>query len=387
MINLFYLSVGIIGYTYVGYPLIAMLMSKVKKMVNKEQLIHWVDSSVLPTVTIIIAAYNERESIGAKIQNTLSLDYPSQKRKIIVVTDGSTDGTEKIVAQFPEVQLLHQSERQGKAAAINRALPMVEQGIVVFTDANAMLNTASLQELVKNFQKTEMGAVAGEKKVTDSRNDGAVAVEGLYWKYESIVRQWDAQIHSVPGAAGELFAVRSNLLAPLPVGTICDDLYLSVQVIHKGYRVGYESNAYGSERYSYSIQKEWKRKLRIAAGSIQLLSSFGLIRFFFKRPLPAFQLISRKIIRWILVPYLMLLLIGLSAYLSFNTADDLIQVLISLQWVFYGMAFIGWMTSGFRFLPRLFFFPFYFVLANAAMIIGTIHYLSGKSYAVWEKVR
>lgn len=386
MISFFYLSIGIIGYTYIGYPFIVMLMSKVKNMGNQKKQPGTLTITHLPMVTVIIAAYNEAGCMEEKIRNTISLDYPSNKKKIIVVTDGSTDGTEKLVALFPEVVLMHQLPRQGKTAAINRALGIVEPGIVVFTDANAILNTASLKELMKHFEDRRTGAVAGEKKVVDRSGKGAVAVEGLYWKYESVIRQWDADLHSVPGAAGELFAVRSNLLQSLPQGIICDDLYLSLLIINKGYRIGYESNAYGMENYAYAISKEWKRKLRIAAGCIQILANMSFFNFLAKQPVPAFQFLSRKIIRWIIVPYLMLLLL-VYCILFNNQATEVMGVLISLHWLFYAFALVGWAASSLKSLPRLFFFPFYFVFANAAMIIGTIHYFSGKSYAVWEKIR
>ncbi len=268
---LFYISLFIIAHTYLGYPIMIIFIGQLVKLFRKRDQNKFLVSQDLPHITIVIAAYNELDYLEEKITNTLSLDYPKEKKSIFIVTDGSTDGSEKFVARYAEVQLFHQQERHGKAAAINRVLPLVKSDIVLFTDANILLNKTALTQIVHHFNDPMIGAVAGEKKVSDGKERGAVAVEGLYWKYESMIRKADASVHSVPGAAGELFALRTALLKPIPEGVICDDLYLSLQVIEQGYRIAYEAKAFGVEVYSFSIAKEWKRKIRIAAGSIQMV--------------------------------------------------------------------------------------------------------------------
>lgn len=387
MATVFYISFGIIAYTYIGYPLLIFLFAQVVKPFHKRAVKKIDDSQDLPTVTIIIAAYNELNYLEAKIKNTLSLEYPKEKKCIWVVADGSTDGSEKLVAHYPEVQLLHQPDRHGKAAAINRVLPAVLPGIVIFTDANILLNRDALHPLVIHFKDPLVGAVAGEKKVSDGKEKGAVAVEGLYWKYESIIRKSDASIHSVTGAVGELFALRTELVKPMPEGIICDDLYMSLQVIDQGYRIAYEEKAYGVEAYSFSISKEWKRKVRIAAGSIQMLKMVHWWSLLIKRPIPILQFINRKLLRWLVVPYLVVLMPLIVAFMDSDGIALPLSGLLFWCFVFYGWALLGGLLIQFKFVPRFFYLPFYFVWANLAMIVGTWEFLNKKSYTVWEKVR
>lgn len=387
MVILFYIFLGIIAYTYIGYPLLILLVGQMIQLFRKRAEKKVDHSQNLPHITIIIAAYNEFNYLEAKIRNTLSLVYPIEKRSIFIVTDGSTDGSEILVSHYPEVQLFHQPERKGKAAAINRALSDVKHGIVLFTDANVLLNEHTLHHLAPHFEHPLVGAVAGEKKVSDGKERGAVAVEGLYWKYESIIRKSDATVHSVSGAAGELFALRSELVKPMPEGIICDDLYMSLRVIDQGYRIAFEEKAYGIEAYSFSIAKEWKRKIRIAAGSIQMLVVINWWKLLIKRPLPVLQLVNRKLLRWLVVPYLVLLIPVFIVCIDISGNETPLSGVLFLCTGFYVWALLGGMLIKFKFIPRFFYLPFYFVWANLAVIVGTWRFLNKKSYAVWEKVR
>lgn len=388
MATVFYISLGVIVYTYMGYPLLIFLVAQIVKPFRNRTVKKLDDSQDVPMVTIIIAAYNELYDLDAKIKNTLSLEYPNERKAICVVTDGSTDGSEKLVAHYPQVQLFHQPERHGKAAAINRVLPAVLPGIVIFTDANILLNKDALHHLVYHFKDPLVGAVAGEKKLSDGKEKGAVAVEGLYWRYESIIRKSDASVHSVTGAVGELFALRTALVKPMPEGIICDDLYMSLQVIDQGYRIAYEEKAYGVEAYSFSISKEWKRKVRIAAGSIQMLKMTQWWRLLIKRPMPILQFFNRKLLRWVLVPYLVVLMPLVVACIDQDGIElPLSELLFFWCSVFYGWALLGGILIQLQFIPRFFYLPFYFVWANLAMIVGTWGFLNNKSYTVWEKVR
>src|SRR5690606_7477704 len=170
-----------------------------------------------PTVTVLIAAYNEETIIGDKINNTLDLDYPKDKIRIVVVTDGSDDNTCRIVGGYPSIIHLHQAKRAGKIAAVERAMSLIDSEIVIFTDANTHLNKQAAQRLTAHFQDSRVGAVAGEKRISIEREEEASgAGEGLYWKYESKLKAWDSELHSVVGAAGELYALRHNLYEPVP---------------------------------------------------------------------------------------------------------------------------------------------------------------------------
>lgn len=375
-------SFALIGYAYIGYPLIAYCMGRVK---SRKSLV--ATQTYTPSVTLIIAAYNEKDCIVEKINNTLALNYPKEQLRVIIVTDGSTDGTNEIVASYPKITLLHNPIRAGKAAALNRAITLVQTELIVFSDANAMLNQQAIIELVKHFQDTAIGGVAGEKRVWSEESTGAVLVEGFYWRYESKLRQWDADWYAVTGAVGELYAMRTSLVESIPTDMVCDDLFLTMKMISKGNRMAYEANAYSGEKPSQSIGEEWKRKIRIAAGSIQALGRLDFFRWCWKKPLPAFQFMSRKILRWIVIPYLLLLLIVINLVYCGEVENMFYRSLFILQGLFYCMAIIGWVLKGNKQIPSIFFFPFYFVLANAAMIVGTYYYFSGKSFVQWERVR
>lgn len=374
-----YLLLVLIAYPYAIYPCLSFLISRFS--IRRES------PPFLPSVTVLIAAYNEIDCIKQKLENSYGLDYPADIFKVVVVTDGSTDGTDAAVIADGRARLLHNHIRKGKAAAINGAIEMVDTAIVVCTDANTMLNKMAIRELVKHFQHPQIGAVAGEKRVANADNAKNSIAEGFYWQYESKLRKWDADAFSVTGAVGELYAIRTELLKPVPDDTICEDLLITMRVIEQQQRVIYEPKAYGTENTSATIKDEWKRKQRIAAGSIQFIHRFKFIQFCIQYPFAAFQLISRKLFRWLIVPYALVILLILCVIVWRGTDHVLIQLICLMSFVFFGWAIAGWLLNKFRILPGWFFFPFYFLMANAAIITGTYYYLSGKSFVLWERVK
>lgn len=367
----------LIAYPYVIYPFISFMVSRFRKVKTV--------AYYYPEITIVIAAYNEIEYIAQKIANTLALDYPPELLKVLVVTDGSTDGTEQMIFSDSRIQLMHLPERKGKAAALNRAFSQIKKGVVVCTDANTMLNKNAIKELVKHFQDPEIGAVAGEKRLEDS-SKGAVA-ENYYWKYESQLRQWDSLVYAVPGAAGELFAIQRDCFIPISEDTVCDDLLITMQVLEQGKRVVYEPLAYGVEKTSADIVGEWKRKCRIAAGNMQFILRFNLVRYMVQYPLAAFQLFSRKIVRWLIVPYSILVLFFIGIFLGIAEPAGILLGLIYLQTIFFVWALLGLILVKHKRLPGTVFFAFYFMMANIAMIVGGLRYLKGDSFVLWEKVK
>lgn len=374
-----YYLLAIAAYSYVIYPLFLLVAGL---FITKKKYPYY-----YPQVTVLIAAYNEVGCIKQKLDNTFMLEYPSDRLKVMVLTDGSTDGTDLAVATDGRVKLLHDTVRKGKAEAINRAIDFIETDIVVCTDANTMLNKEALKELVKFFQDPLIGAVAGEKQVVAMRSNNDLLAEGFYWKYESIIRMLESKAFSVTGATGELYAIRKDLLEPVPSDTICEDLTISMKVLEMGKRVVYEPLAYGTENASLTIQEEWKRKVRIAAGNIQFFERFKWLHFCAKQPFAAFQLISRKLFRWLLVPYVLVVLPLLSIFLFFDTHDPYVFFIIIVQFVFYGCAICGYFFNKQKTQTGIFYFPFYFLLANAAIIMGTFLYLRGKSFFLWEKIK
>lgn len=367
----------LVAYPYVLYPCLSFLMSRFK--VEKKYLPYY------PSVTVVIAAYNEIDCIREKLANTHALDYPSALFKIIVVTDGSTDGTAELVSKDKSILHLHHAERKGKAAAINRAIKKIDSTIVVCTDANTMLNKEALVELTKYFQDPFIGAVAGEKRVATTGDQGNTMTEGFYWQYESKLRQWDSRIFSVTGAVGELYAIRAEYLEPVPPDTICEDMLITTGVIKKGKRVVYEPRAYGIEKKSATIKDEWKRKLRIAAGSIQFFRRMNFLQFCSRHTYAAFQFLSRKLFRWLVVPYLLPVLLIAGFYQVFQTHSFWVLLICIMQFIFYGWAVLGCFFRKFN-MPSIFFFPFYFLMAHVAIIAGTIQHMRGKSFVLWDRV-
>jgi poly-beta-1,6-N-acetyl-D-glucosamine synthase len=374
-----YSLLAVIAYPYAIYPVLSFLISRFRTV--KEYPAYY------PSVTVLIAAYNEIGCIREKLENTFAMEYPPGLLQVIVVTDGSTDGTAEVVAAEGRALLLHHPDRKGKAAAINSAIEKIESAIVVCTDANTMLNRGALVELVKYFQDPQIGAVAGEKRVITAGSKAGTVAEGFYWKYESRLRQWDSKAFSVTGAAGELYAIRREYLQVVPADTICEDLLITMQVIYQGKRVVYEPEAYGTEKMSETVTDEWKRKLRIAAGSIQFFQRMKLLSLCTTYSYAAFQFISRKLFRWLVVPYALIILLVLGLVQGFQTDSSWVFFICMLQLTFYGWALMGWLFSRVKGLPGVFFFPFYFLMANAAIVVGTCQYLHGKSFVLWDRVK
>ncbi|HPG10489.1 MAG TPA: glycosyltransferase family 2 protein [Chitinophagaceae bacterium] len=340
-----------------------------------------------PPVTIIIAAYNEESFIKEKIENTLSLDYPVDKFKILVVTDGSDDNTPELAREFEKVQVLHDSKRSGKIAAIHRAMGFVTTPIVVFSDANTFLNTDCIKNIVTHYQDERTGGVAGEKKIMNSDNQqGPGLGEGLYWKYESKLKKMDAELYTVVGAAGELFSIRTHLYEYPGNDVLLDDFIISLRICKKGYRIAYEPEAYALESPSFSIVEEQKRKIRISAGGFQSIARLKGLLNIFKYPLLSFQYISHRVLRWTLCPLLLPIVLLLNIYLVFvNPSQHLYTYLLVGQFLFYISAFAGWALSLKKIKVKLLYIPFYFVFINLSLYQGFFRYLKGRQSVLWEK--
>ncbi len=282
--TVFWICLFLVVYTYVGYAILLWLTVRVKRMVKgRQKLPALPPSDELPTVTLMICAYNEQDVIVEKMQNIRSLQYPREKLCIMWVTDGSDDNSNELLGQYAEVKLVYSPERRGKAAAMQHGLRENTSDIVVFTDANTMLNAEALTEIVRQMMRPGVSCVSGEKRVA-SRNaehdpkqsaagasDSQVAAEGegLYWKYESALKRWDSELYSAMGAAGELFAVRMKHYRQAPSNALLDDFMMSMLLLKDGHRIAYTSEAYACEYGSASMREESKRKRRIAAGGLQ----------------------------------------------------------------------------------------------------------------------
>ncbi len=386
MIALFWISLFIVFYSFLGYGILLYTLVRMKRLFFGKETDHTLDKNHLPTVALVIAAYNEEDYIEAKINNCLELDYPKEIFEIVFVTDGSSDATPKIIAQHPGIKLFHKNERSGKMAAIKRVLPELTSDIVVFTDANTFLNNEAIQELIKHYQNPKVGAVAGEKKIIVKKTaDASSAGEGFYWKYESALKKWDYELYTNVGAAGELFSIRRSLYQPVESDTIIDDHMIAMRIAEKGYIIAYEPGAYALETASANSREELKRKIRIAAGGIQSIFRLKQAANPFRNPVLTFQYISHRVLRWTVTPFLMILLMLLNIAIVYKTNNTLYTALLIAQATFYTLSIIGYFLERKHLKVKVFFIPYYFCLMNYAVMAGIKRYLKKTQSAAWEK--
>jgi len=369
-------------YTYLGYGVILWILVKFRRRRNDSLLQK--NKVDLPRVAHIIAAYNEEDFIAGKIENSLAIDYPGHLHRIIVVADGSSDRTVEIVESFPQVELLFLPARKGKVAAINRGVGHAGgTDIVVFSDANSLLDPASFSYMMRHYNDPKIGGVSGEKKVMSA---GKVLGqgEGLYWRYESYLKQLDSDFHSVVGAAGELFSIRRELFETVPEDIILDDFYISLNVCRRGLIVKYESRAVAIEGPSFSLADERKRKVRISAGAFQsMLMMKDLLNITTYGKL-SFQYISRRVLRLAICPFLLPIILLLNIIIMINGGGYM--GILFVQILFYTLSFIGWLiASSSQHTFKIFYIPYYFVFMNFSVWAGLFRYLYGTQSAIWEK--
>ncbi|MGI4730025.1 MAG: glycosyltransferase family 2 protein [Janthinobacterium lividum] len=385
MIALFWISLFIIFYAFLGYGIVLFFLVKLRQILRGKRSISTETISNLPTCTLIVAAYNEEDFIEQKIKNTLALNYPAAKINFLFITDGSTDKTPEIISKYPQIKLMHSENRLGKIAAVQRAVDAVTTETMVFTDANTFLNPDALIKLCRHYADPKVGAVAGEKRVHIEKNADATAGEGFYWKYESKLKIWDSELNSVVGAAGELFSVKKALYESAHPNSIIDDFMISMLIAKKGYRIVYEPEAFATETSSANIKEELKRKIRIAAGGLQSIIWLKSLLLPFKQPLLSFQYISHRVLRWTVVPFLMIAAFMLNISIVSQTHLLVYQLILSAQILFYAAALLGWILEKQQIKIKALFIPYYFGVMNYAVIAGIFRYLFGEQNAAWEK--
>lgn len=383
------ISCLLVFYNYIGYILPIYLWNRLRKPSTPIPPPH---QDNWPSVSFIVAAYNEQDCIREKILNSLDQDYPLEKVEYIFITDGSTDETPDIAKTFPLIHALHEPERRGKSAAVNRAVSHAHNDILIFSDANTILNREATRNIARHYQDPRVGGVAGEKKVlsTTPHAQEVGEGEGLYWKYESFLKQQDSRFYSVVGAAGELFSLRKELYEPLPPDVILDDFVLSLRVTEKGRRVRYEPDAYAMELPSLSMADERKRKVRIAAGGFQAIGLLTPLLAFWRYPRLTYLYVSHRVLRWALSP-LCLILAYCSTIVLFVTVGGLAHVLYGLllaaQTTLYGLAIVSTLFPALNKKSRLIKLGSYFVFMNVSVVLGFFRFLRGRQAATWEKAR
>lgn len=387
---LFYVSILLIVYTYIGYGVVLWLMVKIKKMFFRKN----TEDKTLPEypdVTLLIAAYNEEAVVAEKMRNNRELQYDEGKLHIVWVTDGSTDRTNEMLAAYNDVKVLFSPARRGKTAALNRAIDYINTPIVVFTDANTMLNSEAIKKIAECFMRNpRVGCVAGEKRIEVKTKDNAASGgEGLYWRYESALKKMDSQLCTAVGAAGELFAIRRNLFVKMENDTLLDDFIMSMRIAQQGFKIEYCDEAYAIERGSANMAEEEKRKVRIAAGGLQSIWRLRDLFNIFKYGMMSFQYVSHRVLRWSITPVMLFLLIPINAFLLVLEPDNIVYWTVMIgQILFYILGMWGYALSKKAIKNKYLYIPYYFLFMNVNVIKGFL-YLSKRSgnSGAWEKAK
>ena len=381
---IFWISLSLLFYCYAGYGILLFLFNNIKSIFSNKRF-NESDTKIIP-VTLVVAMYNESAILEKKIQNTLAIDYPKEHLQVIFVDDGSTDDSAVILQKHPFINLIQHSERKGKATAIKTAMQQVQTPIVVFSDANSMLNEQCIIKMMRHYNDPSVGGVAGEKRISNRGSRSATGeAEGIYWQYESFLKKQSADFYTTVGAAGELFSIRSSLFQLNNDNVITEDFLISMKVCLQGYRVAYEPKAYSTEAPSASIQEEAKRKIRIAAGAYQSIGYLKGALNFFRYPLLSFQYFSHRVLRWVFCPFLLPVLLVSNIFVAGTVNNDFYKFFLNVQVLFYLMTTIRWLLLRSGRKAGITTIPFYFVFMNVCLIKGLFVFLNGQHTVLWQK--
>jgi cellulose synthase/poly-beta-1,6-N-acetylglucosamine synthase-like glycosyltransferase len=370
----FWASAMVIAYAYVGYPLLLWLRS----WWSPRPVMHGAGT---PEVSAVMVVRNEEAAIAPKLGNLLALDYPPAKLEVVVVSDGSTDGTEKMLAEFARndsrVRPVMKPDSRGKAAGLNHAIAAARGEVLLFTDARQPIEPQALRLLIENFADPEVGAASGELMLGDPRTGETGKGMGLYWRIEKKIRELESASGSVAGATGALYCARRDLLDPLPQGAILDDVLLPMQIVRRGSRVIFDSRARAWDSPDLGSSREFARKVRTLSGNYQLLQlapwllgSSNAIRF---------EFVSHKLLR-LVVPFALLGLLISSLFLS----GSLYRAALIAQLVFYALSLVA--IGGIKLGPlsRIADPARTFVVLNSAAMVAFVNFVIGRK-AVWVR--
>lgn len=323
---LFWITLSFVCYTYLVYPVVVVCIGRIRRRGAQRRSGRERDRGALPPVTLIVVVYNEEERIEAKLENCRALDYPKDLLTVCFLSDGSTDGTNEMLARRDDIVFIHDERNLGKPTRLNQALERFTEGIVVFSDVRQIYREDAIMRLVERFEDPAVGAVSGELIFRDPRSHTERSI-GLYWTYEKLIRRAESDIDSTLGATGAIYAIRRELAEPIPPDTVLDDIEFPLQALRRGHRVIFEPAAVAYDTAAAEIGREFGRKTRTLAGNFQLFSRNGWLFNPFRNRI-FIQTISHKLFR-LLVPYaLMILLVssalaGGAAYRAFFAAQAL----------------------------------------------------------------
>lgn len=386
----FWILLMIVFYTFAGYAFLLAFLLVIKKLFSGKKHKPESEPKSLPRVCMFVTAFNESNYVDVKVKNLLELNFPQDKIQYLWITDGSDDGTPEILKKYPQMEVHHLPERKGKIHAMNRGMQFVKAPIVIFSDSNTILNKEAITVMVKTFEDPAVGCIAGEKRIVNHlADDAAGSGENLYWKFESWVKRMDSELNSAVGAAGELFAIRTELFEEVENDTILDDFIISLRIAQNGYKIAYTPQAYAIETASVNVHEELKRKVRIAAGGLQTIPRLiGLLNPF-RYGILSFQYFSHKVLRWTIAPIALFSLFPVNSYLYSEEIHSgtfsFYSIFFILQSIMYILAIFGWILESRKIRFKALYVPYYFSAINYASIRGWIRFMKGKQSVNWEK--
>jgi poly-beta-1,6-N-acetyl-D-glucosamine synthase len=367
----FWLAAAVIAYACVGYAGWLWLRAMWRPWPVRR-------GPTEPLVSVVLVVRNEEAVLVQKMRNLLELDYPENKFQIVVVSDGSTDGTESILREHagnPRVHVMLNQLSGGKAAGLNAGVSIAQGDIIVFTDARQEIERGAIRLLMENFADPEVGAVSGELMLGDPGAAESGRGMGLYWQIEKRVREQEAASGSVVGATGALYAVRRELVVDVPPETILDDVFIPMNVARQRFRVVFDARARAWDHPNLGTQREFRRKVRTLTGNYQLLQ---LAPWLLRKENPLrFEFISHKLIR-LIVPLALLVTIAGSAFLS----APFYRAAFWMQVGFYGLGLLGWTRWNLGAVSRLSDAAFTFVALNAAAVVAFANFVTGRK-TIW----
>jgi cellulose synthase/poly-beta-1,6-N-acetylglucosamine synthase-like glycosyltransferase len=374
---LFWLSLAALVYVYAGYPLLLAILGAIKNPPKRE-------IGPTPSLTVLIAAYNEEAGIRKKIEQTLALDYPADLIEIIVLSDGSTDKTDEIVESFqdPRVRLLRVTGRKGKTNAQNEGVRIARGEVLIFSDATTIYHSLALRYLACNYIDPKVGAVSGRYQYFDTA-DGSPTGAGTiaFWNYENFIKMMQSRLRTISGCCGCIYSVRRSAYTALSPDVI-SDLVQPLHVIRQGYRVAFEDRALAYEETTHSTSEEFRMRVRVVTRGIGGLLSVPDLLTPWKFPWVSAQLWSHKALRW-LVPFFLLVLFGSNAFLL---SHPFYRLFFIAQSAFYLVALLSFLVPIHKRWKPLG-IPLYFCILNAAALCSVVEVLRGKKYTVWQTVR
>jgi len=369
---LFWSSLSLIFFAYAGYPILLYFRARFwPRPVQR--------ASFFPGVTILLAVHNEQKYLPAKLLNLAQLDYPADRLQVIVVSDGSTDETNKILTAWEnsDGKTVILREHRGKATALNLGVAAAQGEVIVFTDARQTIASDVVKNLVENFADPSIGCVSGELVLGEDRVAASARGVGLYWQLEKKIRYWEGLAGSTVGATGALYAVRRNLIPSLPEGTILDDVYVPLQVVRQGQRVIFEPRALAFDPLTPDPKQEFRRKLRTLIGNYQLLQ---LAPWVLTRSSPLrLQFVCHKLLR-LLVPFALVGVLVSTLWLR----NGMYELTLVLQLTFYTLAALGLSRSKFGLVSRLSDISLAFLVLNAAAAVAFVYFITGRK-AIWSR--